>query len=97
MLCRINAILLAVCCALLSSQPYADQSFSAGDLAKICSSKIDDDRSVCLFIVKAYKDGFPEGVANGVMGTYRFDPEITATVSDVKAKDFSPRLNRVIA
>ncbi|MFA5633030.1 MAG: hypothetical protein WC997_16100 [Porticoccaceae bacterium] len=87
---------LAVCCLLLSAGSYADSTLRAGDLEKICTSPVEEDRSICSLIVKAYKDGFIEGVANGAMGTYRHDPQVWEAVKDVKAKDFAPRFNKVI-
>lgn len=64
---------------------------------QLCRSPSTDDRSICLLVVKAYKDGFIEGIANGAMGTYRNDPAIWTTMKDVNAKDFAPRLNNVVA
>jgi hypothetical protein len=66
-------------------------------LERICSSSSEDDLTVCSLIVEAYKDGFIEGIANGVMGAYRYDSEIHATVKNVKAKDFAPSFNKVVA
>lgn len=92
-----RAKILSVCFFFLPILAYADSSLSAGDLERICTSSSEDDRAVCSLIVKAYKDGFIEGVANGAMGTYRYDPNILATVKNVKAKDFAPRFNKVVA
>jgi len=88
---------LAICCLLLSTGSYADSTLKAGDLEKICASPAEDERFICLVIVKAYKDGFIEGVANGAMGTYRYDPDVRTTMKDVKLKDFVPRLKKVVA
>lgn len=92
-----KAQILSICFLLLPNGAYADSSLKAGDLERICTSPAEDDRAVCSLIVKAYKDGFIEGVANGVMGTYRYDPDIFATVKNVKSKDFAPRFNKVVA
>ena len=89
--------ILLICFLLLPISADADSSFRAGDLERICTSPSEDDRTVCSLIVKAYKDGFIEGIANGVMGTYRNDPDIFATVKNIKAKDFAPRFNKVVA
>jgi hypothetical protein len=89
--------IFSICLLLLPVGAYADTSLRAGDLAKICVSSSEDDRAICSLIVKAYKDGFIEGIANGAMGAYRYDPDIFAMVKNVKAKDFAPRLNKVVA
>ncbi len=89
--------ILLICFLLLPISADADSSLRAGDLERICTSPSEDDRTVCSLIVKAYKDGFIEGIANGVMGTYRNDPDIFATVKNIKAKDFAPRFNKVVA
>lgn len=89
--------ILSVCFLLLPIVAYADSSLRAGDLEKICTSSSEDNRQVCSLIIKAYKDGFIEGIANGVMGAYRYDPEILVTVKNVKAKEFAPRFNKVVA
>jgi len=89
-------ILLSICLVILPIGAYADSSLRATDLARICASS-ENERAICSFIVKAYKDGFIEGVANGVMGTYRYDSDVFATVKNVKAKDFTPRFNKVVA
>lgn len=92
-----KAQILSICFLLLPIGAYADSSLTARDLERICTSSSEDERTVCSLIVKAYKDGFIEGIANGVMGAYRHDPEILATVKNVKAKDFAPRFNKVVA
>lgn len=89
--------ILSICFLLLPIVAYADSSLRAGDLEKICTSSSEDNRQVCSLIIKAYKDGFIEGIANGVMGAYRYDPEILVTVKNVKAKEFAPRFNKVVA
>lgn len=89
--------LLAIVCLLLPTGSHADPLLTAGDLGKICASPNESDRSMCSLIVKAYKDGFIEGVANGAMGTYRHDAQVWTAVKDVKAQDFAPRFNRVVA
>lgn len=76
----------------LPAAAIADDTLTASQLAMICSSSSADDRAVCSLVVKAYKDGFIEGVANGVQGTYRYDPQVLALVKDAKMKDFAPRL-----
>lgn len=88
--------LLAICWLLLPTGSYADTTLRAGDLEKICTSPDEDYRSICSLVVKAYKDGFIEGVANGVMGTYKNDPFVRTAVKDIKAKDFAPRFNKVV-
>lgn len=92
-----KAKIISMCCLLFPIGAYADSSLRAGDLERICTSSSEDDRVVCSLIIKAYKDGFIEGIANGVMGAYRYDPDIHATVENVKAKDFVPRFNKVVA
>ena len=90
-------ITLAFLCFLISFCTYADSTLRASDLEKICTSKSEEDRSICVVIVKAYKDGFIEGVANGAMGVYKNDPEIFGMVKDIKATDFAPRLKSVVS
>jgi hypothetical protein len=92
-----KAQILTICFLLLPIGAYADTTLRAGELEQICASPSVDDRAICSLMVKAYKDGFIEGVANGVMGAYRYDPDIFATVKNIKAKDFAPRLNKVVA
>lgn len=87
---------LAICCLLLPTGAYADSTLSAEGLEKICTSPVEDFRLTCSLIVKAYKDGFIEGVANGAMGTYKYDPQVWAAVKDVKAKDLVPRFKKVV-
>lgn len=94
---KMKSLILSICFLLLPIVAHADSSFRAGDLERICTSPSEDDHAACSLIVKAYKDGFIEGVANGVMGTYRYDPDIFATVKNVKAKDFVSRFNKVVA
>lgn len=91
-----NTGFFVICCLLSSFGANADMMLRAGDLEKICTSAIEEDRSICSLVVKAYKDGFIEGVANGSMGTYRLDPQVWATVKDVNAEDFAQRLNHVV-
>lgn len=88
--------LIATCLLLLSTVSYADSSLRAGDLEKLCTSTADEERLLCSLIVKAYKDGFVEGVANGAIGTFRHDPKVWAEVKDAKAKDLMPRVNKVV-
>lgn len=72
------------------------QAIKAGDLEKICTSKAEPDRMSCALIVKVYMDGFIEGVAKGVLDTYKLDPEVLATVKDIKMKDAEPRIGKVV-
>lgn len=92
-----KAQILAVCCILLPTGLHADSTLTASDLEKFCISAAEDARLVCSLIMKAYKDGFIEGVAVGAMGTYRFDPDVWTTLKDVKAKYFEPRFSKVVA
>jgi hypothetical protein len=41
-------------------------------------------------------DGFIEGVGKGAIGTYKYDPQVLASVRDVKMKDMAPRINKVV-
>ncbi len=90
-------MLLVLCCLLVTASAYADSTLRAADLQTICTSKSEDDHSICILVVKAYKDGFIEGVANGAMGVYKNDVEVFQAVKDIKAKDFGPRLNKVVS
>ncbi len=78
------------------TQSFAQISINAGDLQKFCVSKVDSEQSICVLIVKAYMDGYIEGIAKGVFDTYKYDKQVFATVKDMPAKDFAPRLKNVV-
>lgn len=73
------------------------QSISGGDLANLCSSAAETERTACLLIVKAFMDGFIEGVGKGVVDTYKHDAEVASMVGGVPMKDMAPRINAVAA
>jgi len=89
-------IIWALLC-FIPTASFADTTLSGEGLEKFCSSPESDDRLVCEFIVKAYKDGFIEGVANGAMGTYKFDQQVFTLVKDVKVQDFKSRIDYVVS
>ena len=72
------------------------QSIKAEDLEKLCTAKAESERLSCSLVVKVYMDGFIEGVAKGVLDTYKFDPQVLALVKDLKMKDAAPRINKVV-
>lgn len=72
------------------------QTIKALDLERLCISKAEGDRLSCVLIVKAYMDGFLEGVAKGVLDTYKYDQQVLALVKDAKMSDMVPRVNKVI-
>ncbi len=80
----------------LSSAGLHASVLKAADLEALCKSNAEAERAVCLFVMRAFMDGFIEGVGKGVFGTYQHDPQVYALIKDVKAKDFSPRLKRSI-
>ena len=86
---------LAVLMVCASAGAYA-QTIKAEDLEKLCTAKAESDRLSCSLIVKVYMDAFIEGVAKGVLDTYKFDPQLLALVGDTKMKDAIPRINRVV-
>lgn len=72
------------------------QSITAGDLEKQCASNDQAERTLCVVVVKAFMDGYIEGNGSGVMGVYRHDPAVLASVKDVKAQDMSARISTVL-
>ena len=72
------------------------QAIKAEDLEKLCTAKAEPDRLSCALVVKVYMDGFIEGVAKGVLDTYKLDPQVLATVKDIKMKDAAPRIGKVV-
>jgi hypothetical protein len=90
-----KAQLLAVLLICTSSFAHS-QAIKAEDLEKLCIAKAEPERMSCALIVKVYMDGFIEGVAKGVLDTYKFDPEVLAIVKDLKMKDAAPRIGKVV-
>ena len=84
--------------ALICSGPIAvsAQAISAQDLERLCSAKTDTERLPCLLMVKAYMDGFIEGVAKGVLDTYKFDERLSAQVKNDKVSTVVGRASKVI-
>jgi hypothetical protein len=72
------------------------QTIKAGDLEKLCTAKDESDRLSCSLIVKVYMDGFIEGVAKGVLDTYKYDAQVLALVKDTQMKDMAPRIGKVV-
>jgi hypothetical protein len=82
---------------LLCASTFAySQAIKAEDLEKLCTSKAEPERMSCGLIVKVYMDGFIEGVAKGVLDTYKLDPQVMALVKDIKMKDAAPRIGKVV-
>lgn len=89
-------LLLAFLCLFFSTSLYA-QTIKADDLENLCTSTADSDAyASCVLIVKVYMDGFIEGVGKGAIDTYKYDPQVLASVRDVKMKDMAPRINKVV-
>ncbi|MBD9359050.1 hypothetical protein [Methylomonas fluvii] len=88
-------LVLTFICIFFSASLFA-QSVKAEDLEKLCTASSEAERTSCLLIVKVYMDGFIEGVGKGATDTYKYDPQISALVKDVKMKDMAPRVNKVI-
>jgi hypothetical protein len=82
---------------LFTSFGVGAQSIKAEDLERLCTSTAEAERQSCSLIVKIYMDGFLEGVAKGVLDTYKYDADVLALVKDVKIKDAVPRVNKVVA
>ncbi len=72
------------------------QSIKAQDLEQLCDSKAESDRLSCALVVKAYMDGFLEGVAKGVLDTYKYDQQVLALAKDTKMSDMAPRVSKVV-
>lgn len=80
----------------LSSTGLSANVLKASDLEALCQSSNQAERAVCLVVMRAFMDGFIEGVGKGAFGTYQHDPQVYALVKDMKAADFSPRLMKSI-
>lgn len=87
--------LTAFFCILFSAGSCA-QAIKAEDLEKLCTANTDSERISCSLIVKAYMDGFIEGVGKGAIDTYKYDPQVVALVRDTRMKDMAPRINKVV-
>ena len=87
--------LLAFFCIFFSTSLFA-QTIRAEDLEKLCTASTESEHASCLLIVKVYMDGFIEGVGKGAIDTYKYDPQVLALVRDVKMKDMTPRINKVV-
>lgn len=72
------------------------RTIKAIDLERLCISNAEGDRLSCVLVVKAYMDGFLEGVAKGVLDTYKYDQQVLALVKDAKMSDMVPRVNKVM-
>lgn len=92
---HMTRILLLLACLLFAPIIHA-RWLKAEDLERLCASKLDSERTVCVFIINAYVDGFVEGVAKGVFGTYKYDEQVLNLVKGVKARDMAPRVKKVI-
>lgn len=89
-------LFLTFVCAFFSTSLYA-QTIKAEDLETLCTASADSEAyASCVLIVKIYMDGFIEGVGKGVIDTYKYDPQVLASVKDVKMKDMAPRINKVV-
>jgi hypothetical protein len=90
-----NRMIVTLVLALLSTGVHASV-LKASDLETLCLSKSEAERAVCLLVMRAFMDGFIEGVGKGVFGVYQHDPQVYELVKDIKAKDFAPRLKQSI-
>lgn len=72
------------------------QTIKASDVERLCTSQAEPERLSCSLIVKVYMDGFLEGVAKGVLDTYKYDPQVLALVKDIKMKEAAPRFSKVV-
>lgn len=72
------------------------QSITAGDLERQCTATDQAERTICVVVVKAFLDGYIEGNGSGVLGVYRHDPAVLASVKDVKMQDMSSRVSKVL-
>lgn len=81
---------------MLFANPLFAQTINSEELANFCKSGADSDKAICTLVLTVYKDGFIEGVAKGVMDTYKYDKELYEIVKNIKAGDFAPRLNNVV-
>ena len=90
-----KSLILASFVTCVSVGAYS-QTIKAEDLERLCTNKSESERLSCSLIVRVYMDGFIEGVAKGVLDTYRFDPQVLALVKDIKMKDAAPRINKVV-
>lgn len=72
------------------------QTIKAEDLERLCTANTDSDRTSCLLIVKVYMDGFIEGIGKGAIDVYKYDPQVSVLVKDVKMKDMAPRISKVV-
>ena len=90
-----KSLILASFVTFVSVGAYS-QTIKAEDLERLCTNKSESERLSCSLIVRVYMDGFIEGVAKGVLDTYRFDPQVLALVKDIKMKDAAPRINKVV-
>lgn len=89
-------VFLTAALALSFSGGATAQSITAGALATHCSAaEGTEGKSVCTLIVKAFMDGFLEGVGKGVMGVYTYDPEVSAAFGSRPMKDMAPRIQQV--
>ncbi len=80
----------------LSSTGLHANVLKASDLETLCLSSSEAERTVCMLVMRAFMDGFIEGVGKGVIGTYQYDPQVYELVKDVKVKDFAPRSKKTI-
>lgn len=87
--------LFALSFAMFATKSHA-QSMTAADLENLCTSKSESEQVACTLMIKAYMDGFIEGVAKGAIDTYKYDPQVRDLVKDIKMKDFAPRLSKVV-
>lgn len=72
------------------------QSLVAKELATHCTAADETEaKAVCLLVVKAFMDGFIEGVGKGVLGVYTYDAKVSADVANVPAREMAPRIQQV--
>ena len=89
-----------LCVALLSvtlvPAAASAQSLTSRELASHCTAADQTDaKAVCLLVVKAFMDGFIEGVGKGVIDVYRYDARVFSDVANVPAKEMGPRIQQV--
>ena len=87
---------LIIFCLFFFSPGLHALTINAGYLSKLCSSPDDSEKVSCILVIKGYMYGYIEGVAKGVINTYKLDPQIRSIMKDEKTKVMKPRVEKVI-
>lgn len=88
-----HRVLCLIVTSALSMNSHA-QSQKARELEELCTTE--DGRVACLWTVKAFMDGFIEGVGKGVLDTYAYDDQLGKLVKNAKLSDLVPRMEKVV-